>query len=121
LSYKNEPIISMVITKISKGGNSEEIMEYTSDSDLSDDTRELVSRGLASVKRKRRIPTTQFDSVQERFLVSNMDTSNVRHPSRRGVSFGDTSIHGLAVVSVVDAEPANSQNHNTTMTLRNSV
>jgi len=38
-----------------------------------------------------------------------MDTSNVRHPSRRGVSFGDTSIHGLAVA---DVETANSQNHN---------
>jgi len=84
-------------------------MEYTSDSDLSDDTRELVSRGLASVRRKRRMPTTQSDDVHERFLVSNMDTSSVRHPSRRGVSFGDTSIHGLAVA---DVETANSQNHN---------
>jgi len=84
-------------------------MEYTSDSDLSEDTCELVRRGLATVRRKRRIPTTQFDSVQERFLVSNMDTSNVRHPSRRGVSFGDTSIHGLAVA---DGETAINQNHN---------
>jgi len=84
-------------------------MESTSDSDLSEDTRELVRRGLATARRKRRIPTTQLNSGQERFLVSNMDTSNVRHPSRRGVSFGDTSIHGLAVA---DVETANSQNHN---------
>jgi len=58
-------------------------MEYTSDSDLSDDTRELVGRGLASVKCKRRIVTTPSDDAQDRFLDSNMDTSNVRHPSRR--------------------------------------
>jgi len=85
-------------------------MEYTSDSDLSDDTRDLVKRGLASVKRKRRIVTTQSDDVHDRFLDSNMDTSNVRHPSWRGVSIGDTSTHGLAATGV---ETANSQNHNT--------
>jgi len=84
-------------------------MEYTSDSDLSDDTRELVSRGLASVKRKRRMITMQLEGVQERFLDSNMDTSNVRHLSGRGVAIGDTSTHGLAAAGV---ETANSQNHN---------
>jgi len=66
-------------------------MDYTSDSDLSDDTRELVSKGLAIVKCKRRMTMEQTDGVQERFLESNMDTSNVRHPLRRGVSIGDTS------------------------------
>jgi len=50
-------------------------MEYTSDSDLSKDTRDLVSRGLASVKRKRRMTTMQSDGVHERFSDSNMDTS----------------------------------------------
>jgi len=55
-------------------------MEYTSDSDLSEDTRDLVSRGLASIKRKRRMTTMQSDGVHERFSDSNMDTSNVRHP-----------------------------------------
>jgi len=84
-------------------------MDYTSDSDLSDDTRDLVSRGLASVKRKRRIVTTQSDGVHDRFSESNMDTSNVRHPSWCGVSIGDTSTHGLATASV---ETAISQKHN---------
>jgi len=84
-------------------------MDFTSDSDLSDDTRELVNEGLASVKRKRRITAAQSDGVQERFLDSNMDTSNVRHPSRRGASIGDTSTHGLAAAGV---ETAHSQNHN---------
>jgi len=83
-------------------------MEYTSDSDLSDDTRELVNKGLASVKRKRRTTMTQSNGVHERFLASNIDTSNVRHPIGRGVPFGDTSIHGLAAA---DVETANSQNH----------
>jgi len=84
-------------------------MEYTSDSDLSDDTRDSVSRGFASVKRKRRMATTQSDGVRERFTDSNMDTSNVRHPSGRGVSIGDTSTHGLAAAGV---ETAISQNYN---------
>jgi len=84
-------------------------MEYTSDSDLSEDTRELVNEGLASVKRKRRVTMAQSDGVHERFLDSNMDTSNVCHPSGRGVSIGDTSIHSLAAAGI---ETANSQNHN---------
>jgi len=84
-------------------------MEYTSDSDLSDDTRDLVSRGLASVKRKRRLTTMQSDGVRERFSDSNMDTSNIGHPSGRGVSIGDTSTHGLAAEG---AETAISQKRN---------
>jgi len=59
--------------------------DYTSDSDLSDETRELVNRGLASVKRKRRTSTAQLDDARGRFMDSNMDTSNVRHPSGRVV------------------------------------
>jgi len=84
-------------------------MEYTSDSDLSDDTPELVNKGLASVKRKRRTTMMQSDGVHERFLASNMDTYNICHPSGRGVPFGDTSTHGLAAA---DVETANSLNHN---------
>jgi len=72
-----------------------------------------VRRGLARVKRKRRIVTTQSDDVRDRFLDSNMDTSNVRHPSRRGVSIGDTSTHGLTTAGV---ETANSQNQNINLT-----
>jgi len=55
-------------------------MDYTSDSDLSDDTRELVNQGLASVKRKRRVNITQTAGGYDRFSDSIMDSSNVRHP-----------------------------------------
>jgi len=92
-------------------------MEYTSDSDLSEDTRDLVSRGLASVKRKQKTTNMQSDGVHERFLDFNMDTSNVRHPSGRGVSIGDTSIQGLAAAGV---ETATSQNHNNARQMKGS-
>jgi len=84
-------------------------MDYTSDSDLNDDTRELVNQGLASVKRKRRLNITQPAGVHDRFSDSIMDTSNVRPPSRREASIGDTSTHGLMTAG---AEIAISQNHN---------
>jgi len=84
-------------------------MDYTSDSDLSDDTRELVNQGLASVKRKRRINIIKTAGVQDRFSDSIMDTSNVRHPSRREASIGDTLTHGILTAG---AEIAISQNHN---------
>jgi len=70
-------------------------MDYTSDSDVSENTRELVSQGLASVNRKRLNIASQSDSVRERPLVSNMDISSVRHHLRRRESNGDTSTHGL--------------------------
>jgi len=84
-------------------------MEYTSDSDVSEDTRDLVSQGLASVKCKQKIVAAQSDGVHERFLESNMDISNVRHPSWRGVSIGETSTHGLVATGI---ETVISQNHN---------
>jgi len=84
-------------------------MDYTSDSDLSDDTRDLVNRGLASVRRKRRTHVTQTDGVHGRALDSIMDTSNVRHPLGRIVSIGDISTHGLSMTGV---ETVISQNHN---------
>jgi len=87
-------------------------MEYTSDSDLSEDTQDLVIQGFASVKRKQRIVTAQSDGVRERFPDSNMDISSVRHPSWRGVSIGDTSTHGLATTGI---ETVISQNHNTVL------
>jgi len=83
--------------------------EYTSDSDLSDDTRDLVDRGLATVRRKRRITASHSEGVRERFLGSNMDISSIPHPSGRIVSIGDTSTHGQTIAGV---EPAISQNQN---------
>jgi len=90
-------------------------MDYTSDSDLSEDTRDLVNQGLASVGRKRMNVASQLDGVHERFSDSNMDTSNVRHPSWRGVSIGDTSTHGLGTTGI---KTVVSQNHNSLANLK---
>jgi len=84
-------------------------MEYTCDSDVSEDTRDLDSQGLASVKCKRITVAVQSDGVHERFLDSNMDISSVRHPSWRGVSIGETSTHDLVTTGI---ETVISQNHN---------
>jgi len=89
-------------------------MEYTSDSDLSEDTRYLVSQGLASVKRKRRINASQPDGLGERFSDPNMDISSVRHPSWRETLIGDTSTHGLATTGKKNVI---SQNHNKSIRL----
>jgi len=83
--------------------------EYTSDSDLSEDTRDLVNRGLATVWRKRRIIASQSEGIRERFLYSNMDISSVRHPSGRVALIDDTLTHGQMAAGV---EPAISQNQN---------
>jgi len=85
-------------------------MYYTSDSDLSDDTRELVNQGLASARRRRRVNITTMTGVQDRISGSIMDTSNVRHPLRHEASIGDTSIHGELTVG--NGTTAICQNHN---------
>jgi len=84
-------------------------MDYTSDSDVSDDTRELVKRGLASVRRKRTTTTLQPERVYEHFSVPNMDNYNIRHPLCQDGVKGATSTHGL---NIVDKEVVNGQNHN---------
>jgi len=70
-------------------------IDYTSDSDISEDTKDLVSQGLASFKRRRLITASYPGRIRERVSVSNMDTSNVRSPMWREAATGDTSIHGL--------------------------
>jgi len=84
-------------------------MDYTSDSDISENNRDLVSQGLASVKRKRFNTASQVERIRERAPVSNMDTSNVRSPLRPEAVNGDTSIHGLVSA---DREIVNGHNHN---------
>jgi len=81
-------------------------MDYTSDSDISENTRDLVSQGLVSAKRKRFNTASQ---IRERVPVPNMDTSSVRSPLRREAVIGDTSIHGLILP---DRESVNGQNRN---------
>jgi len=70
-------------------------MDYTSDSDDSDDTRELIEQGLASARRRRVTITPQSDNVRDRASVHDMDISSVRHPSSRDASNGDAPIHSL--------------------------
>jgi len=84
-------------------------MDYTSDSDVSENTRDLVSQGLASVKRKRFSTASQPGRIRESVSVPNMDTCNVRSPLWREAAIGETSIHGLVST---DREIGNGQNHN---------
>jgi len=84
-------------------------MEFTSDSDVSDDTRDLVRQGLASVRRKRTTVALQPERLRERLSVPNMDTYSIRHPLCQGGSTGATSTHGLYPT---DREFVKGQNHN---------
>jgi len=84
-------------------------MDYTSDSDVSEDTRELVRQGLASVKRKRVAITSQPERTRERTLVPNMDPSQIRHPLRDERVIGASSTQGL---NQIEVEIVQDQNHN---------
>jgi len=84
-------------------------MDYTSDSDVSEDTRELINQGLASVKRKRLNTASQPRRTSKRISVPNMDITSVRHPLRQESSTGATSTHGL---NIAGREMAKGQNHN---------
>jgi len=86
-------------------------MDYTSDSDISENTQDLVRQGLASVKRKRMIASSHPERPRERTSVSNMDTSNIRHPLCQDGPNGVTSTHGFNIASM---EIAIERNHNTT-------
>jgi len=89
-------------------------MDYTNDSDVSEDTRELIDKGLASVKRKRlsTVSQTRRRPTCERISVPNMDITSVRHPLRQESSTGATSTHGL---NIAGREMAIGQNHNSCM------
>jgi len=84
-------------------------MDYTSDSDISDNTCELVSQGLASVKRKRFSAAAQVERIRDRAPVPNIDTSNIRSPLQREVVNDETSTHGFFST---DREIVNGQNRN---------
>jgi len=70
-------------------------LEYTSDSDVSDDTRDLVQQGLATVKRKRVTMALHSECLRERPLVPNMDISHIRHPLCPDGLNGVTLTYGL--------------------------
>jgi len=83
--------------------------EYTSDSDLSDDTHDLVRQGLASVKRKRVTEPLQTERPPERPSILNMDISHIGHPLCQNGLIGVVSTHGL---NLVVREIGNEQNYN---------
>jgi len=83
--------------------------DYTSDSDISEDTRELVKQGLASVRRKRRRATARIGRSGEQDSVHNMDIPSVRYHLRREAANVDTSTHDNVTS---DRERSNAQNHN---------
>jgi len=84
-------------------------MDYTSDSDISEDTQELVRQGLASVKGKRMPTSIRPERPHERQTVSNTDTSSIRHPLYQEGLNGVSSTHG---VNIANREIAIERNHN---------
>jgi len=71
------------------------MMEYTSDSDVSEDTRELVYQVFASVRRKKMKVVTKADGVRKRHSVPSTDISSVRHQVWPEEPIDDASAHGL--------------------------
>jgi len=84
-------------------------MDYTSDSDVSDGTKELVRQGLASVQRKRTSAASQPDRVYGRFPVPDTDNHNIRYPLSPDEINGAASTHGLSILA---KEIVNGQNRN---------
>jgi len=84
-------------------------MDYTSDSDISEGTRDLVRQGLASVKRRRTTTRNQRERPRERTSVTNMDPSQIRHPLREERVIGASSTQGL---NLIEVEIVQAQNHN---------
>jgi len=85
-------------------------LDYTSDSDISDDTKELVRQGLATVKRKRKTVALRTQRPHERLSVPDMDPFQIRHPLRHEGLNGATSTQGL---NMTEREICNGQNYNT--------
>jgi len=83
--------------------------DYTSDSDVSEDTRELINQGLASVRHKRAKLSARPDSISQRRLVPNTDISSVRHQRLPGNSIDAALTRDLNQSGrIIDT----SQNHN---------
>jgi len=84
-------------------------MDFTSDSDVSEGTRDLVRQGLASVKRRRTMTMSQRERPRERTSVIDMDPSQIRHPLRDERVNGASSTRGL---NLIEGEIVQDQNHN---------
>jgi len=88
------------------------MMDYTSDSDVSEDTRDLVNQGLASARRKRTNVRSNLDSIIQRRLVPSTDTPSVRHQSWTETLNDAASTRELdPLIRIVNTN----QNHNISM------
>jgi len=73
-------------------------MDSPYDSDMSEDTRELVERGLAISRPKYSSGARRHSVEQSIAPTSNMDISMVHYPLTQIVSAGTTSTQGLVPV-----------------------
>jgi len=71
-------------------------MDSPYDSDMSDDTRELVEQGLAISCRNHSSKAERPSDDRGLAPTRNMDTSSVHYPLTQIVSAGATSTQGLA-------------------------
>jgi len=69
-------------------------MELQYDSDMSEDTRELVEQGLAISCKKHSNRANQLYGDQGIAPICNSDTTNVYYPLTQIVPAGKTSTHG---------------------------
>jgi len=73
-------------------------MEYQYDSDISEDTRDLISQGLATDTRKYRMRPEVGNSERDIPLLRDMNASHVRLPLSQIVSMEKPSARGLSTL-----------------------
>jgi len=88
---------------------SQQDVETTSDSDVSDYTQDLIRQGLASVRRKRIRVAVELERPTERLSVPNVDTSRIRLPLDQDGLVRIALTHGL---NPAGREIVEMQNHN---------
>jgi len=86
-------------------------MEYQYDSDISEDTRDLISKGLATDTRKYTMRPEIGSGERDLTLHRNMNASHVRLPPSQIVSMEEPSARGLNTLCERNVV---GQNHNNT-------
>jgi len=89
-------------------------MDYQYDSDISEDTRDLISRGLATDTRKYSLRPELGSSERDSALSRSMNTSHVRLPLSHIVQVEEPSARGL---NMACGENVKGQNYNITMSM----
>jgi len=87
-------------------------MEYQYDSDISEDTRDLISQGLATDIRKYNMRPEIGSSERDLALHRNMNASHVRLPLSQIVPMEEPSARGLNTLCERNVV---GQNHNSYM------